>query len=148
MGDARGTVGRALAVLSILLAAGGYSAACGSGASDDLPVASPSPTAPTHVGNSAWPLSATVTLTPTGPEPPTVVINVGGRVTFVNGDVRAHDMVSDPDLRHDECPVLNRVGFLAPGQSRQSGVFEAVRTCGFHDHLEPTQFTGRIDVRW
>jgi hypothetical protein len=65
-----------------------------------------------------------VTLTATGPEPSTVVINVGGRVTFINNDVRGHDMVSDPELRHDECPPLNRVGFLAPGQSRQSGLFE------------------------
>jgi plastocyanin len=100
------------------------------------------------VNPSAWPLSATITLTATGPQPESVIINVGGRVTFLNNDVRAHDMVSDPDLRHDECPPLNRVGFLSPGQRRESGVFESVQSCGFHDHLEPTQFTGRVDVRW
>jgi hypothetical protein len=145
MGFVVGTAGRALAG-SILSAVSGYSAAWG--AAEDQPVVSQPPTSPSPVGNTAWPLSATVTLTPTGPEPSSIVINVGGRVTFVNNDVRAHDMVSDPDLRHDECPVLNRVGFLAPGQSRQSGVFEVVQNCGFHDHLEPTQFLGRIDVRW
>jgi hypothetical protein len=94
-----------------------------------------------------WPLSATITLTPDGPEPPSVTINVGGRVTFVNQDDRPHEIVSDPYLRHEECPAINAVGYLLPGQQRQTRVFEAVRSCGFHDHLDPTGVTGRIEVR-
>jgi plastocyanin len=107
---------------------------------------------PPHAGEPVaapyrWPLSATVTLTADGAEPASVIINVGGRVTFVNNDVRPHEIVSDPYLRHDECPPINRVGFLVPGQQRESSVFEAVRTCGFHDHLDHTGLSGRIDVR-
>ena len=76
-----------------------------------------------------------------------MTINVGGRVTFVNQDVRNREIVSDPYLRHEDCPALNRVGLLAPGQQRESSIFEAVRTCGFHDHGDPTGLFGRIDVR-
>ena len=50
-------------------------------------------------------------------------------------------------LRHEECPPINRVGRLEPGGQRESAVFERVRTCGFHDHLDPTGVTGRIEVR-
>jgi hypothetical protein len=56
-------------------------------------------------------------------------------------------MVSNPEQRHDECPPINRVGFLSPGQRGETGVFESVRTCGFHDHCDPAGFRGRIDVR-
>ena len=52
-----------------------------------------------------------------------VTINVGGRVIFGNDDVKTHDMVSDPDLRHDECPPLNRVGSTASNSVWQAGGF-------------------------
>lgn len=86
-------------------------------------------------------------LTPGGVQPPSVTINVGGRVTFINTDTKPHEIVSDPYIRHEECPPLNRVGFLAPGQQGQSAIFEAVGNCGFHDHLDPTGVTGRVEVR-
>jgi hypothetical protein len=119
--------------------------ACGGGAVERTAVASP--TGPSDLPSYRWPLHATVTLTPAGADPPSVIINVGGRVTFVNGDVRPHEIVSDPYLRHEECPPINRVGRLEPGGQRESAVFERVRTCGFHDHLDPTGVTGRIEVR-
>jgi hypothetical protein len=56
-------------------------------------------------------------------------------------------VLADPVLRHDECPAINKVGFLAPGQRGETAVFEAVRSCGFHDHFDPTGVQGRIDVR-
>ena len=68
-------------------------------------------------------------------------------MTFVNDDVRPHEIMSDPYLRHEECPLTNRVGFLAPGKQAVSGVFEKVRLCGFHGHLDPTGVFGRIDDR-
>ena len=129
----------------LLLTTWSLTTACSAG--EDTPMVIQPPTSPSPVSPAPWPLTATVTLTAAGAEPSFVVINVGGRVTFVSNDARAHDMVSDPDLRHDECPVINRVGFLAPGQRRETGVFEAVQSCGFHDHLEPTQFIGRIEAR-
>jgi hypothetical protein len=69
-------------------------------------------------------------------------------VTFVNNHSRPHDMSSDPHPEHTDCPPLDQVGFLTPGQSRTSGNFNTVRTCGFHDHNEPstTGLQGRITI--
>ena len=120
-------------------------AAC-SGSAPQTPTAL-SPTTPSASPAYQWPLNVTVTLTTDGPQPSFVTINVGGRVTFVNRDTRPHEIVSDPYLRHEECPPLNRVGFLAPGQERESAVFEIARECGFHDHLDQAGVFGRIDVR-
>jgi plastocyanin len=135
---------RTLATLTIAAA---WLQLTGCGASVEEPRAVRSVTSPSIEQNYRWPLSATVTLTRNGPEPASVTINVGGRVTFVNQDVRVHEIVSDPYLRHEECPAINRVGHLAPGQQRESAIFEATRTCGWHDHLDPTGLVGRIDVR-
>jgi plastocyanin len=78
----------------------------------------------------------------------TITIDASGRVTFVNSHTRQHDMSSDPHPVHTDCPPLNEVGFLNPGQSRTSGAFTAVRTCGFHDHDQPgdTALQGQVIV--
>ena len=36
---------------------------------------------------------------------------------FVNNDSRSHEMFSDPHPEHTDCPEINQVGFLSPGQS-------------------------------
>jgi plastocyanin len=133
----------ALAVVATLVAA--QLSACAGGVDEAGRTASP--TGPSEQSSYRWPLHATVTLTAAGPDPASISINVGGRVTFVNTDARPHQIVSDPYLRHEECPAINRVGLLAPGQQHDSAVFEAVRSCGYHDHLDPTGVTGRIEVR-
>jgi len=61
----------------------------------------------------------------------------GSRVLFVNSDVRPHDMTSDPHPTHEDCAELNQVGFLSPGQRRESGNLVVSRRCGFHDHENP-----------
>lgn len=73
----------------------------------------------------------------------------GTRVTFVNNNNRPHDMASDPHPDHFDCPAINDVGFLQPGQSRQTAALNTVRTCGFHDHNQPdvNELTGRIIIR-
>jgi hypothetical protein len=63
-----------------------------------------------------------------------VTVAQGGRVTFVNQDSRAHDMASNPHPEHTDCPALNSVGFLTPGQSGTTSNLTTARTCGFHDH--------------
>ena len=93
--------------------------------------------------------SATITITSAGVvSPSTVTIRQGGRVTFVNNDTGSHDMASDPHPSHQDCPPMDQVGFLAAGQSRTSGNFNTVRTCGFHDHNLPgnTGLQGRITI--
>lgn len=128
----------------LLVAAVLQVAACGGGAVEAPPA--PSPVAPVPAPDARWPLTATVILTAEGPDPASVTVSVGGRVTFINRDTRTYEIVSDPYLRHEDCPPLNYVGVLAPGQQRDSRIFEAARSCGFHDHLNPA-YTGRIDVR-
>jgi plastocyanin len=121
---------RAARIVAATLCAG-LLGACGSG-----------PTTPSNT-------DATITITSTGVSPVEVRIPVGGRVTFVNNDVRLHAMSSDPVQLHTDCPQINEVGTLNPGQSRSTGTFTVARTCGFHDHtneLDPT-WTGRIVVQ-
>jgi plastocyanin len=91
---------------------------------------------------------ATITITPTNAVSPNIVtVSPGSRVTFVNNDTRAHEMASDPHPEHSDCPELNQVGFLQAGQSRTSGNLNTVRTCGFHDHLDPFRAALRGTIR-
>ena len=93
--------------------------------------------------------TATITIGANGAvSPSAVTITQGGRVTFVNNDSRSHEMSSDPHPSHEDCPPLDQVGFLAPGQTKTSGNLNTVRVCGFHDHNIPTAagLQGRITV--
>ena len=76
----------------------------------------------------------TITIANNAVSPKNIVISTGGQVTFMNADNRPHNMQSDPHPEHTDCPALAQVGFLNPGQSRQSGNLNTVRTCGYHDH--------------
>jgi hypothetical protein len=90
----------------------------------------------------------TITITASGVSPVEIHVPVGSRVTFINSDVRLHAMSSDPIQFHTDCPAINDVGTLNPGQSRSTGVLTVARVCGFHDHtneLDPT-WKGRIVV--
>ena len=119
-------------------------AACGGGGDS-------SPTSPSSGGGSTGgaSASATITIEVNGRvNPSTVTITQGGRVTFVNNHTRSHDMSSDPHPTHTDCPEMGQVGFLSTGQSRTSGNFNTVRSCGFHDHDAPgdSGLQGRITV--
>jgi plastocyanin len=108
-----------------------------------------SPTPPPTGGSGTVSDQATITITSAGVvSPANVTILQGGRVTFVNSDSRPHDMSSDPHPSHEDCPPMAQVGFLAAGQSRTSGNFNTVRTCGYHDHNLPgnTGLQGRITI--
>jgi hypothetical protein len=69
--------------------------------------------------------------------PQALTVTRGSQVTILNSDSRVHDMDSDPHPEHTDCPELNQIGFLNPGQSRQSGNLNTARRCGFHDHGNP-----------
>jgi plastocyanin len=90
-----------------------------------------------------------VTISASGVSPVEVRVALGGRVTFTNKDERPHAMSSDPVQVHTDCPAINDVGFLNPGQSRSTGILTVARTCGFHDHTNETDPTwkGRIIVQ-
>ncbi len=109
--------------------------ACGQSDTDRQPV-QPSPDVPT------------ITLSASGATPKTMQIAVGSRVRFVNADSVDRAINSDPHPEHDACSELNQVGFLAPGQSRETGNFVQPATCGFHDQAFGNEaFWGRITIR-
>jgi hypothetical protein len=112
---------------SVLLTAALAGAACGGGDDSGTPT---SPTPPSGGGTT------TITITASG-----------SRVTFVNNDGRRHDMSSDPHPEHTECGEINQVGVLQPGESRQTGNLNTVRTCGFHDHDQPNVSSLRGSIR-
>jgi plastocyanin len=110
-------------------------AACGS----STPPTSPPPSNPN-----------TITITTAGgANPKEMTVAPGTRVLFVNQDSIRHDMASDQHPDHRDCPEINAVGVLNPGQSRETGNLVTVRTCGFHDHDNPdrTALQGRIVIR-
>ncbi len=106
-----------------------------------------SPTQPPD--NTPPTVTNTITITAQGASPRNIQINAGSRVLFVNNDTRAHNMTSDPHPEHTTCPELNSIGLLTPGQSRESGNLNTVRTCGYHDHDNPgtSSLTGTITIR-
>jgi plastocyanin len=117
--------------------------ACGGGSYN-------SPTGPSTGGGSPGPSGATITIGSNGAvSPGEVTISVGQSVTFVNNDSRRHDMTSDPHPDHTDCPPMNAVGILQPGQTRLTNAFPTARTCGFHDHEDPenNNLKGRVVVR-
>lgn len=126
---------------TVLASVVAWSAACGNGRSGSP--ASPSPAPP------GAPASPTITITAAGVAPREIVIAQGERVLFVNRDVRDHDMASDPHPTHTDCPAINQVGFIRPGQQKETGNFTAPGTCGYHDHDRPadTALQGRIVIR-
>ena len=103
---------------------------------------------PTTAPDSA-PTEATVRVTARGFEPFTVIVASGGRVRFENADNRPHSIRSNPIDTHADCPPINEVGLLSPGQSRVTGRLPEPRTCTYHDELsEGSQvLTGSITIR-
>jgi len=69
--------------------------------------------------------------------PKTLTVARGSQVTMINNDSRTHEMDSDPHPEHTQCPEINQIDLLNPGQSRASGNLNTARTCGFHDHQAP-----------
>lgn len=121
---------------ALLLAALALTLSCTS------PSADGNPTAPT-------PQAPTIAISSSGVSPKAVQISVGGRVRFVNNDTATHTIGSDPHPEHTDCPEINQVGFLLPGQSRETGNLVLPRTCGFHDHERPDvqALRGTITIR-
>jgi plastocyanin len=117
-----------LAALAIAITA--Y--ACG-GSDNPAPPTTPTPNPP-QTGPA--PMTQTVSITGSGLSTRSIDVAVGGTVTFVNNDNRAHEMSSNPHPAHTDCPALN-VGNLNPGESRATAAITVARSCGMHDHQNP-----------
>lgn len=141
---------RRLLSLSVIGAALATALACGGGGGGSSPTSPSGGTGGTGGGGTGGATaSATITISASGVVSPSAVsVTQGGRVTFVNNDSRSHDMSSDPHPSHEDCPPIDQVGFLSPGQSKTSGNLNTVRVCGFHDHNLPTStgLQGRITI--
>ena len=61
---------------------------------------------------------ATFIITPGGIFPKSMVVDEGTRVKFINRDNANRQMSSDEHPFHQDCPPINDVGFLNPGQER------------------------------
>jgi len=106
--------------------------ACGSSGGGG-PSQTPSPSS-TPIG------PPTLTITASGVSPQVLhTFDAQETVTFVNGDVRDHDMRSDPHPAHSDCPSIN-LGTMAPGERREIAGPSLPRfaLCYFHDETDPT----------
>ena len=123
---------RVFSLLLMMTAAG-----CGGGGGPTDP--SPAPSNPNRIT-----ISASGAVSPTE-----LIVPPGTRVLFINNHTRRHDMTSDQHPDHMDCPEINQVGVLQPGQNRETGNLVSVRTCGFHDHENPDDplLKGRIVIR-
>jgi plastocyanin len=124
------------AVLAAALALAVAGAACSSSSPSTTPT--PAPVAGT-----------TITITSSGTSPKNLQISPGTQVTFINNDSRNHEMDSDPHPDHTDCPAINQVGPIAPGQSKQTGNLNTIRSCGYHDHndAQNPNWQGRITIQ-
>ena len=127
---------------------GSFALSAGCGGDSATPMAPSPPPAPTPTPGPP-PLTATVVIGSNNAfAPKEVTISVGGRVTFVNQNNRAHDITSDPLHLHTDCPPVIQVGFIVPGQTKETGQLNVARVCGFHDHMQENNedLHGRIVV--
>jgi hypothetical protein len=90
-----------------------------------------------------------ITITTAGVSPSNLSITLGMRVRFLNNDTVTRSMNSDPHPTHEQCQEINQVGLLAPGESRETNAFNTRKTCGYHDHIDPSnaKVFGTIVVR-
>jgi plastocyanin len=116
------------AIVAALVAA----VACGGSGSSTSNPSAPSSGSPPCTASST---STTITIANNTVCPQNITVPPGTQVTFVNQDTVAHEMNSDPHPEHTDCPPINAVGHLEPGQTRRTDNLTIVRRCGFHDHL-------------
>lgn len=124
-------------------------AACGS--SPSTPTTASPPSSGGSTGGGTPPPGSpvtTITVSSAGVSPSVLTVPVGTKVTFTNVDNRPHDFSGGPDPSHPECPEIDQAGFVAAGQSRDTGVFTTARTCQYHDHtfIGVPAFQGRIVI--
>jgi hypothetical protein len=121
---------------------------CAGGGSSSSTPSTPSGGDPLPASCTNLPNSTTFLLANDAVCPKNITVPPGTQVTFVNNDVIVHQIDSDPHPEHTDCPEINQVGFLSPGQSRQTGNLNTVRACGFHDHLafENKNLQGTITI--
>ena len=98
---------------------------------------------PTRTG----PSTPILTITDQGVSPRVIDLRAGHRIFVVNESSSGHQLASDPHPIHTDCPPMNSPGGLNRGQSGLTEPFTEVRTCTWHDHLNPISQALRGEVR-
>ena len=133
---------RAVPAIGVLTAIVASVSCAGSGSVAAPTVPAPVPAATTTPAGPPAPLDgAIIRVTPAGFALQATGVNAqsfrvyqGTRLTFVNADVQSHDIMSDPFHIHTDCPEINVVGFMTPGQTKSTEPLNTIKSCGFHDH--------------
>ena len=68
----------------------------------------------------------TITISNNAVSPKNITVTQGAQVTFTNNDTVNHEMDSNPHPEHTDCPEINAVGFITPGQSKQTANLNTV----------------------
>lgn len=96
-------------------------------------------TGPTTVRPSPGPtplVEPVVTIVASGVTPQILHIASNTGITFVNRDVRAHEIRSDPHPAHTECALMN-LGPVESGQARETAKIAPGQGCGYHAEGDP-----------
>jgi plastocyanin len=119
-----------------MIVAAPLAAACGSS----------TPTGATQATDgAAHAMPLTVMILPTGMSPDEVSVAVGDRVGFMNHDTVPRHVAGGPDPARPECPEIDVVGRIMPGEIRATAPLPSARTCEYH--VQSTTFKGRIVIR-
>ncbi len=92
--------------------------------------------------------NAKVTITKDGMIPATITVIKGSQITFINTDIKPHQIASDPHPTHDGLPGFDSEEALKKDESF-SFIFENSGKFSYHDHLNPnnSKFTGTVIVQ-
>ena len=85
---------------------------------------------------------------PSGVTPAEIIIPVGERVTFMNHDTVPHAVAGGSEPAKPDCPEIDAVGMLGPGELKSTAPFLAAKTCEYHNpRVQSAAFKGRIVIR-
>jgi hypothetical protein len=89
-----------------------------------------------------------VSITAGGVKPQVLHVDYPVTVTFKNADAVPHRLESAPETIWDNCPEMNAVGTLKPGQSQAVAFSEKDAVCAYQDAGQPTNtaFQGYIAI--
>ena len=82
-------------------------------------------------------LKPAVDIAPAGVNPQVLHLDSPATVTFTNTDGIDHRLEAAPELAYGDCPEMNGLGTLQPGQSRSVTLTEHGFICAYHDAARP-----------
>lgn len=85
-------------------------------------------------------------ITPAGVSPQVLHLDAPVTVTFTNTDQVAHRLEAAPELAYGDCPEMNRLATLQPGQQGSVTLSQHGFICAYKDAARPTDmpFQGAI----